>query len=169
MRVPCGAVLAAAAAVCFSSSIAEPTSSPCIPIDALCPPRAETAARFKAGSYPPAARPYREAAKMAYRYMVSLPAMTALVETGKPNQKYQHNAYVSKTHATHIKAMLTWMRLEPGMRETAMRFARMARDGRISSDELEAARRVRDKAVTLRQVMEESIEAIDAALKDVKS
>ena len=61
---------------------------------------------------------------MAYRYMVSLPAMTTLVETGRPNQKYQHNAYVSKTHAAHIEAMLDWMRLEPEMRETAMRFAK---------------------------------------------
>ena len=94
-----------------------------VDIDALCPPRAETAARFKEGAYPPAARPYREAAKMAYRYMVSLPAMTALVETGRPNQKYMHNAYVSKTHAAHVEAMLDWMRREPEMRETAMRFA----------------------------------------------
>ena len=100
------------------------TAEAVVDIDALCPPRAETAARFKAGSYPPAARPYREAAKMAYRYMVSLPAMTTLVETGRPSQKYQHNAYVSKTHAAHIEAMLDWMRLEPEMRETAMRFAK---------------------------------------------
>jgi len=107
----------------------------CIPIDVLCPPRAETAARFKAGCYPPSARPYREAAKIAYRYMVSLPAMTALVETGKPNQKYQHNAYVSKTHAAHIKAMLNWMRLEPGSRETAMRFAKASAEFLL--DELE--------------------------------
>lgn len=65
-------------------------------------------------------------------------------------------------------AALKWAIEADDMRETAMRFARMARDGRISSDELEAARRVRDKAVTLRQVMEESIEAIDQAMKGVK-
>ena len=113
MRIICWTILTAACAL--SANTAEAV----VDIDALCPPRAETAARFKAGSYPPAARPYREAAKMAYRYMVSLPAMTTLVETGRPNQKYQHNAYVSKTHAAHIEAMLDWMRLEPGMRETA--------------------------------------------------
>ena len=62
-------------------------------------------------------------------------------------------------------AALKWAIEADDMRETAMRFARMARDGRISPDELEAARRVRDKAVTLRQVMEESIEAIDQAMK----
>ena len=118
MRIICWTILTAACAL--SANTAEAV----VDIDALCPPRAETAARFKAGSYPPAARPYREAAKMAYRYMVSLPAMTTLVETGRPNQKYQHNAYVSKTHAAHIEAMLDWMRLEPEMRETAMRFAK---------------------------------------------
>ena len=61
---------------------------------------------------------------MAYRYMTSLPAMTVLAETGRPDQKYQHNAYVSKTHAAHIKAMLDWMKLEPSQREKAMGFAR---------------------------------------------
>lgn len=95
-----------------------------VDIDALCPPRPETAARFEPGAYPPAARPYREAARMIYEYMTGLPGMTALVETGKPHQKYQHNAYVSKTHAAHILAMLRWAKLDPAMRETAMRFAK---------------------------------------------
>jgi len=95
-----------------------------VDIDKLCPPRPETAAVFRPGAYPPAARPYREAAKAAYEYMVKLPAMTVLVETGKPNQKYQHNAYVSKTHAAHIHAMLNWAKFDPAKRETAMRFAR---------------------------------------------
>ena len=31
-------------------------------VDRLCPPRAETAAEFKAGTYPPPARSYRETA-----------------------------------------------------------------------------------------------------------
>ena len=53
-------------------------------VDRLCPPRPETAAAFKAGTYPPAARPYREAALMAFSYMASLPAMRTLVETGEP-------------------------------------------------------------------------------------
>ena len=53
-------------------------------VDRLCPPRAETAAEFKAGTYPPAARPYREAALKAFAYMASLPAMRTLVEKGEP-------------------------------------------------------------------------------------
>ena len=93
-------------------------------VDRLCPPRPETAAKFEAGTYPPAARSYSEAAKMAYDYMTKLPAMTVLVETGKPNQKYQHNAYVSKTHAAHIEAMLDWMKFDPTNRDKAMRFAK---------------------------------------------
>ena len=56
-----------------------------INIDSLCPPRPETAAVFKPGAYPAAVRPYREAALATYRYMMSLPAMTDLVKTGKPS------------------------------------------------------------------------------------
>ena len=66
-------------------------------VDRLCPPRPETAAEFREGVYPPAARPYREAALKAFAYMASLPAMRTLVETGVPEQTYQHNAYVAKT------------------------------------------------------------------------
>lgn len=66
-------------------------------------------------------------------------------------------------------AALKWAIEVDDMRDMALRFARMARDGRISSDEIEAARRIKAKAVTLRQVMEESIEAIDQAMKGVKA
>ena len=93
-------------------------------IDKLCPPKPETAAKFDPAACPPPAKPYREAARAVYRYMTSLPAMTTLVETGKPNQKYQHNAYVAKTHAAHIWAMLDWAKAEPDCREKAMRFAK---------------------------------------------
>ena len=92
-------------------------------VDKLCPPRGETAAEFKAGTYPPAARPYRETALKTFAYMTSLPAMRTLVETGEPEQTYQHNAYVSKTHAAHINWMLEWARREPARRDEAMRFA----------------------------------------------
>ena len=92
-------------------------------VDSLCPPRAETAAAFKAGAYPPAARSYREAALRAFAYMTSLPAMRTLVEKGEPEQAYQHNAYVSKTHAAHVNRMLEWARRDPARREEAMRFA----------------------------------------------
>lgn len=106
-------------------------------VDRLCPPRAETAARFEPGAYPPAARSYREAALMAYRYMTSLRAMRALPETGKPDQKYQHNAYISKTHAAHICAMLDWLEADPSARPTALRFAKASAEFLLS--ELEPA------------------------------
>lgn len=65
---------------------------------------------------------------MAYRYMTSLPAMRTLVETGVPEQSYQHNAYVSKTHAAHILQMLEYARVFPEKREEALRFARASAD-----------------------------------------
>ena len=115
------------------AALAAVASAPCLPcaagelseaeVDALCPPRAETAAEFKAGTYPPAARPYREAALRAFAYMAGLPAMRTLVEKGEPEQTYQHNAYVSKTHAAHVSCMLEWARREPAKRSEARRLA----------------------------------------------
>lgn len=84
------------------------------------------------GQCAPAARPYRAAARMIYDYMTSLPAMTTLVETGVPDQNYQHNAYPSKTHAAHIEAMLHWAEFDPANREKAMRFARASGDYLLS-------------------------------------
>ncbi len=89
-------------------------------------------APFGEAKFSPAARPYREAARMIYEYMTSLPAMKTLVETGVPDQNYQHNAYPSKTHAAHIKAMLDWAAFDPKNREKAMRFARASGDYLLS-------------------------------------
>ena len=80
-------------------------------------------ARFEDVAFPPAAMPYREAARRIFAYMTALPAMRTLVETGEPEQGYQHNAYVSKTHAAHITAMLAWAQKMPESRAQAMRFA----------------------------------------------
>jgi len=93
-------------------------------IDKLCPPRPETAAKFRKGSYPPAARPYREAGLMAFKYMMSLPDMSCLVETGIPYNYYQHNAYTSKTHASHISSMIFLSKADPSQKEEAMKFAK---------------------------------------------
>ena len=89
-------------------------------------------ASFGEVRFSPAARPYRKAARMIYEYMTSLPAMKTLVETGIPDQNYQHNAYPSKTHAAHIKAMLEWAAFDPKNREKAMRFARASGDYLLS-------------------------------------
>ena len=89
-------------------------------------------APFGEVKFSPAARPYRDAARMIYEYMTALPAMKTLVETGVPDQNYQHNAYPSKTHAAHIKAMLEWAAFDPKNREKAMRFARASGDYLLS-------------------------------------
>ena len=54
--------------------------------------------------------------------------MRTLLETGKPEQTYQHNAYVAKTHAAHINCMLRWARFDPARREKAMAFAKASAD-----------------------------------------
>ena len=82
------------------------------------------AAAFEDVKLKPAAQSYRETARKAYMYMTSLPAMRTLVETGEPEQGYQHNAYVSKTHAAHVNAMLLWAEKMPECRDRALRYAK---------------------------------------------
>lgn len=81
-------------------------------------------APFVAGKYPAAKHSYREAALKVYDYMTSLDAMRKLAETGKQDQTYQHNAYVTKTHAAHVNAMLRWAKADPVKKEKAMVFAK---------------------------------------------
>jgi len=95
---------------------------------------------------------------------------------GAPDLKRQHIRancpllpdYGSEKEGVLTRAALLWALEACSMKEMAVRFAELAVDGSISTEELDEARRVRGKAVKLRQVMEESIAAIDAALKEVK-
>ena len=66
------------------------------------------------------------------------------------------------------QAALRWAIEANDMKEMALRFARLASDGKITGSELEAVGFVKKKAVQLRQVMEDSIAAIDEAVKEVK-
>ena len=66
------------------------------------------------------------------------------------------------------RAALGWAVEVHNMKALARRFASLAMDGEISAEELDAARAVRDKAVKLRQVMEESNAALDKALRAVR-
>ena len=129
--MPLNGIRTVVAAVC-ATAVTACVAGEAVDIDALCPPRPETAAKFRAGSYPPAARPYRETAGRAFAYMMSLPAMRTLVETGVPEQTYQHNAYVSKTHAAHVLQMLACARAFPSRREEAMRFAQASAEYLLS-------------------------------------
>ena len=54
------------------------------------------------------------------------------METGIPDQSYQHNAYPSKTHAAHITAMLAWAESDPSRAARAMQFARASGDYLLS-------------------------------------
>lgn len=74
--------------------------------------------------------------------------------------------YGGETGGELTRAALTWM-LEIGeANDIAQQFARVARDGRITPDEMQAAAQVRAKAVALRQIMEDTIMAIDKAMRE---
>ena len=95
---------------------------------------------------------------------------------GVPDLKRQHIRancpllpdYGSEREGVLTRAALLWAVEADSMREMAVRFAELAMDGSISAEELDEAKLIRGKAVKLRQVMDESISAIDAALKEVK-
>ena len=62
------------------------------------------------------------------------------------------------------QAALGWAVAFSSAQEIALQFAAVARDGRISEDELPAVQVIRAKAEEMRKVMEETITALDAAL-----
>lgn len=66
-------------------------------------------------------------------------------------------------HSELAQAALGWAVAFQSVQEVALKFAGVARDGRITADELPAARMIRAKAIELRRVMEETIAAIDKA------
>ena len=66
------------------------------------------------------------------------------------------------------RAALNWAVEFTAAGEMAIRFARLARDGRITKDELSTAQAVRAKAVALRQIMEDTIVAIDKAIEEAR-
>ena len=65
------------------------------------------------------------------------------------------------------RAALGWAVAFESAQQIALRFASVARDGRITLDELPAVEAIRSKAVELRQVMEETISAIDKASNEI--
>lgn len=74
--------------------------------------------------------------------------------------------YGSDNESGLARAALSWMLEFSGTNDIAQRFAALARDGRITPDELAAARAVRAKAVELRQIMEDTIAVIDKAIRE---
>lgn len=61
------------------------------------------------------------------------------------------------------RAALGWAIAFQSAQDIALQFAAVARDGRITPDELPATQTIRAKAVELRRIMEETIAAIDKA------
>ncbi len=76
--------------------------------------------------------------------------------------------YGGETESELTKAALSWAVELSRASSMALRFANLARDGQITEDEMEAAMAVRAKAVELRQIMEDTIAAIDKAMANLK-
>ncbi len=75
--------------------------------------------------------------------------------------------YGSTESSELARAALGWAVAFESAQQIALRFATVARDGRITTDELPAAEAIRSKAVELRRVMEETIAAIDKAVANI--
>lgn len=75
--------------------------------------------------------------------------------------------YGSTESSELARAALGWAVAFESAQQIALRFACVARDGRITADELPAAEAIRSKAVELRRVMEETIAAIDKAVANI--
>ena len=92
-------------------------------------------------------------------------------EYGQADLKRQHIRaccpllpdYGGEQESELTRAALSWAVEFAGVQEWALQFARVAQDGRISTEEMGAAQAIRTKAVALRKLMEETIAAIDKA------
>lgn len=83
-------------------------------------------------AYPPKARPYRECAHKALRFVYEDPMVQYWLLYGVPKPDYPHNVYPSKTIASILRAMICYAKLEPGNAENAMKLARRAADYLLS-------------------------------------
>lgn len=73
--------------------------------------------------------------------------------------------YGGESESELTRAALTWMLEFSDADSMARRFATLARDGRITQEEVETAKDVRAKAVSIRQIMEDTIAVIDKAMR----
>lgn len=76
--------------------------------------------------------------------------------------------YGSAESSELARAALGWAIAFESAQQLALRFAVVARDGRITPDEVPAIDAIRAKAVELRRVMEETITAIDKEMAVMK-
>ena len=66
------------------------------------------------------------------------------------------------------RAALGWSLAMGDAQEIARSFAQVARDGRVSRDELAAAKIIRERALSIQRVMQETVAAIDKALDEAR-
>lgn len=83
-------------------------------------------------AYPKRVRPYSEAASLVYDYLLNLPALKYIVETGKPDPSYRLNCYPTKMHSAVAAAMVRFAKLNPLKAEAAMRLACASADYLLS-------------------------------------
>lgn len=72
--------------------------------------------------------------------------------------------YGSEQESELTRAALGWTVVFSGVLEWALQFARMAQDGKITSNEIKTAQDIRAKALEVRRLMEETITVIDTAI-----
>ena len=85
-------------------------------------------APYRPGSYPPAKRPYAEAARMAYLNVLQSESVDILARTGDIDRRYPHNCYPAKMMSRLIFGMVELSELDPSLRDKAMRVAENAAD-----------------------------------------
>lgn len=92
-------------------------------------------APFKPGAYPPAKRPYAEAAAKTYEYIFNLPPIQTLLKTGKPDPTYKLNCYPTKIGSALISAMVRYAKAVPEKSADALKLARAMADYLIAISE----------------------------------
>ena len=85
-------------------------------------------APYRPGSYPPAKRPYAEAARMAYLNVLKSESVDILARTGDIDRRYPHNCYPAKMMSRLIFGMVELSELDPSLRDKAMKVAENAAD-----------------------------------------
>ena len=85
-------------------------------------------APYRPGSYPPAKRPYAEAARMAYLNVLQSESVDILARTGDIDRRYPHNCYPAKMMSRLIFGMVELSELDPSLRDKAMKVAENAAD-----------------------------------------
>lgn len=99
----------------------------------------------------------------------------AMVETyGTPDLRGQHiraccpllDDYGNENGSHLAQAALGWAVAFGSVQDVADRFAEVARDGRITPNERAAAQMIRAKALEIMHVMQETVDAIDKAIRE---